>query len=88
MVRLRIYKKVEIFPDHLNAAVDHFGGFASVIQERKWQRVRKYMGLPASSGCGSQLTGIYLSYNPNYKAVLEQLQQRANRGGHYGSKKV
>tara|TARA_B110000090_G_C13344494_1_gene432424 strand:- start:197 stop:1456 length:1260 start_codon:yes stop_codon:yes gene_type:complete len=55
----------EIHPKALYNAVDSAGGYDEVVEQRKWQMVRRALQLPEMSSSGSQLKKAYMLYfNP------------------------
>ena len=58
---LRLGGKI-IYPKELGQVVKNIGGYPYVKQNRKWQDVRRSLGLPEMSSSGHQINKAYLTY--------------------------
>ena len=61
-VRLCVIGGKIIYPKELGQVVKNIGGYQFVKQNRKWQDVRRSLGLPEISSFGHQINKAYLAY--------------------------
>lgn len=60
--KLHFLKGVVIDPQNLYEQVQAFGGFETVVAQKRWQDIRKAMKLPHTTSSSTQLRDSYLSY--------------------------
>ena len=72
-VRLCVIGGKIIYPKELGQVVKNIGGYQFVKQNRKWQDVRRSLGLPEISSFGHQINKAYLAYfGPQAKNELQK----------------